>query len=329
MNPSRTDSRAELEELQTAQTNGARVLENAHIRVEVAPARGGKFLSLWSKRTQTEWLLPSLRPYPEAHSSAGFEEWDGGGFDECLPTVAATTTAPDHGELWRHAWREEPDGDSITLRTTALGDSIAVTRRAHLEGASLVLDYTIENRADIPRTLLYSAHPLLRVEPGDRILLPSELREVAIENSAGGKLGRRGDRIPWPHQRAGEDLSVVGLPDGLHADKLFAGPLQTGWCGLLRPALDEGVELTFSSVLPYLGMWICSAAWPETGVAKQYTVALEPASAPCDSLADAERNGSAWKLAPGERRTWRLRFRLGTKQEIEAGNTSRRANGRA
>jgi galactose mutarotase-like enzyme len=333
MNRSGIDSRgnrAEVEEPQIAPSRDVRVLENAHIRVEIAPSRGGKLLSLWSKRTETEWLLPPLQPYAKARSSGGFEEWDGGGFDECLPTVSATSTAPDHGEIWRHAWREEPDGDSVTLKIMALGGSIAVTRRAHLEGVSLILDYTIENRADTPRTLLYCAHPLLRVERGDRILLPAEVREVTVENSAGGKLGKRGHRIRWPRAEAGDDLSVVRPPDGLQADKLFAGPLQTGWCALVRPALDEGIELTFSSdVLPYLGLWICRAAWPEHGAAKQYTVAFEPASAPRDSVADAEREGSAWRLAPGERRSWQLRFRVGAQQEIQTNRTSGRADGRA
>jgi galactose mutarotase-like enzyme len=111
---------------------------------------------------------------------------------------------------------------------------------------------------------------------------------------------------------------VVGPPDGLRADKLFAGPLTKGWCALLRPSLDEGIELTFSNeVLPYLGLWICRAAWPDGGAAKQYTVAFEPASAPHDSLADAERDGSAWRLAPGEERAWTLRFRIGSRRELE------------
>jgi galactose mutarotase-like enzyme len=318
-------ARAAAEEIETAVGISARVLENALIRVEVAAALGGKLLSLRSKRTSTEWLLPPLRPYAEAKSTGGFEEWDGGGFDECLPTVAATRTAPDHGELWRHAWQEEETAaGSVLLRTTALAGAVAFERRAHLEGASLVLDYTVENRSDVPQSLLYCAHPLLRVEQGDRILLPAEVHEVVVEGSAGNRLGRRGDRIPWPESEAGEDLSVVGPPDGAQADKLFAGPLTDGWCGLFRPSLDEGIELTFSSdVLPYLGLWICRAAWPEGGAEKQYTVALEPATTAHDSLADAERDGTAWRLGPGDRRAWRLRFQLGTRDEIESAHVRR------
>jgi hypothetical protein len=100
-----------------------------------------------------------------------------------------------------------------------------------------------------------------------------------------------------------------------------------GWCALVRPSLDEGLELTFTSeVLPYLGLWICRAAWPKTGAAKQYTVAFEPASAPHDSLAEAERDGTAWPLAPGDRRAWTLRFRIAARHEMEV--RARRLNDR-
>lgn len=308
---------AAAEEVETPRSGAARVLESADIRAELVPELGGKFISLCSKQTSTEWLLPPLRPYAAAKSSGGFEQWDGGGFDECLPTVAATETAPDHGEVWRHAWHEEPAQGSVLLRTTALDGALGFERRAHVDGASLVLDYAVKNRSAAAQSLLYCAHPLLRVEEGDRILLPAQVRDVKIEASAGNRLGRGGDRIAWPGT-GNHDLSVVGPPDGLRADKLFAGPLTKGWCALLRPSLDEGIELTFSNeVLPYLGLWICRAAWPDGGAVKQYTVAFEPASAPHDSLADAERDGSAWGLAPGEERAWTLRFRIGSRRELE------------
>lgn len=313
-----TRATAAAEEFGRLDSRFTRILESALIRVEVAPGLGGKFVSLRSKRTGTEWLLPPLKPYEEASSQGGFEGWDGGGFDECLPTVAATGTAPDHGEVWRRAWQEELSDDSALLRTTALNGAIAFERRAHLDGASLVLDYKLENRSPVPQSLLYCAHPLLGVESGDRIFLPPEVRDMTVEGSAGNRLGRRGDHVVWPNAGSGDDLSLVGPPDGLQADKLFAGPLAEGWCALVRPSLDEGIELTFTTdTLPYLGLWICRAAWPEAGPVKQYTVAFEPSSAPCDSLADAESQGTAWKLAPGERRKWTLRFRLGTRREIE------------
>jgi galactose mutarotase-like enzyme len=295
----------------SAPTQSGRTLENDHLRVVIDPTRGGKCLSLRSRRTGTEWLLPPLRPYADAKNTSGFDEWDGGGFDECLPTVAATATAPDHGELWRHSWQELPrnraSAGEIALRTTACSGVILFERRAHLEGACLILRYSVANQGHAPQSLLYSAHPLLRVGQGDRISLPVEVTRVRVEGSA---TYQSGATIPWPNPSQ-SDLSLVGPPDGTQADKLFAGPLRTGWCALFRPSLGEGVELTFSAdVLPYLGLWICRTAWPETARNKQYTVAFEPASAPHDSIAAAEQDGTAWRLLPGERREWTLTFRL-------------------
>jgi galactose mutarotase-like enzyme len=232
--------------------------------------------------------------------------------------------------VWRHAWREEPAAESMLLRTTALGGGVAFERRARLDGASLVLDYAVKNHGDVTQSLLYCAHPLLRVEQNDCILLPVDVRQMKIEDSLGARLGPRGDRIAWRGAEADSNLSVIGPPDGSQADKLFSGPLTKGWCALVRPSLDEGIELTFSNeVLPYLGIWICRAAWPDGGAAKQYTVAFEPTSAPHDSLADAERDGTAWRLAPGEARAWTLRFRIGSRRELETHAQPGRADDRA
>lgn len=288
--------------------NGARVLQNQHLRVAIVPERGGKCTSLRSRRTGAEWMHPPLRPYAEAKTGGGFEQWDGGGFDECLPTVAATADAPDHGELWRRAWAVvNASASELTLSTRACGDAVALTRRASLDGAALVLDYSLVNESQQAVPLLYCAHPLLRVEQGDRITLPPEVTSVRVESS---KSHAAGSQVSWPGT-GDADLSVIGPPDGSQADKLFTGAMREGWCSLFRPAIQEGVAVTFSAdALPYLGMWICRAAWPEGGVARQYTVAFEPASAPHDSLAAAEQDGTAWQLAPGERRHWSLRFAL-------------------
>ena len=91
-------NRATAEEMKLPPRGAARVLENADIRVEVVPELGGKFISLRSKRSSIESLLPPLRPHAEASASGGFEGWDGGGFDECLPTVTASC---DSSGSWR------------------------------------------------------------------------------------------------------------------------------------------------------------------------------------------------------------------------------------
>ncbi len=295
-------------------TTEERVLENDHLRAVIQPSRGGKLISLLSKRTGIEWLLPPLRSYADAQSNGGFEQWDGGGFDECLPTVSATQNAPDHGELWRQSWHEHPEVTrGVLLSARADGGALLLERMASLEGTNLLLEYRLTNKSSRPQPALYCAHPLLRVELGDRMVLPAEVTSVRVESSAGDRLGRSGEDIAWPRPRssASEDVSVVGPPDGMQADKLFAGPLTEGRCTLLRPSAGEGLELTFPvQVLPWVGLWICRDAWPADAPRRQYTVAFEPSSAPHDSLDAAVADGTAWQLAPGEQRTWTLRFRV-------------------
>ena len=286
---------------QTRSEGSLRVLENEHLRVVIAPQRGGKLISLFSRRTNTEWLLPPLRPYAEARSDAGFEEWDGGGFDECLPTVAPSGTSPDHGELWRKPWQEE---DPVTLRSTACGGALTVraasAARRGIAFAALPGKECWATRAE---------SPLLRPSAASRGAGRSDsayrMKCAAFESKDPASIGLASAAIRLRgRRRKGEDLSIVGPPDGTQADKLFTGILSEGWCAVFRPSLQEGIKLLFDAqTLPYLGLWICRAAWPESGEAKQYTVALEPASAPADALADAEHEGTAWRLEAGQERT--------------------------
>ena len=93
-------------------------LQNDALRVELLPAFGGKITSLRSVRTGEEFLLPPLGGYYRVSPFANFSESDGGGFDECLPSVAACegspgqSSVPDHGDLWRLNW----DVDHSRLR---------------------------------------------------------------------------------------------------------------------------------------------------------------------------------------------------------------------
>jgi hypothetical protein len=135
-----------------------------------------------------------------------------------------------------------------------------------------------------------------------------------VEDSGGDRLGTSDDTLSWPlpspaTAAEADDLSLVRPPDGLTADKLFAGPLSNGSCGIFRASSAEGLALRFDpTVLPYLGLWICYGAWPAQGPGKQYTVALEPTTSDRDSLHEARAHGTALVLGPGERRQWQLTF---------------------
>jgi hypothetical protein len=295
-------------------------LENDLLQVRILPAFGGKIASLRSTLTREEFLLLPLQSYRRLSSTASFDESDGGGFDECLPSVsscdsiAGEAPVPDHGDLWRINWNVESQDEDIVLRADATSRPLSLTRRATLQQSSLVLEYDLFNPSDSPTTWLWSAHPLFRVDAGDRIFLPSEIEEVTVEYSAVDLVARNGS-VAWPRAQSSlgavVDLSRVGEKDGKTAHKLFARMRKSGWGALYREKVGQGLVVRFDpNALPFLGMWICAGAWPATGVEKQYTVALEPTTSNVDSLASAIRNGTARTLEARERCRWKLEIQL-------------------
>jgi hypothetical protein len=295
-------------------------LQNDLLQVRILPEFGGKIISLSSLRTGEEFILPPLNDYRHVSSTAGFSDHDGGGFDECLPSVSSCESVegepavPDHGDLWRVMWHIDSQEDGLVLHADALSRPLRLTRRAALEGASLVLDYDLQNLSDTPTNWLWSAHPLLRVDAGDHVVLPDEVDHVTVEYTSSG-LFKSNCSVTWPNapstSDAMTDLSKVGKKDGATAHKFFAQMNTVGWGALYRNRLEQGLVIRFDpSALPFLGIWICSGAWPEAGIGKQYTVALEPTTSNVDSLALAQRNETARRLGAREHSRWRLEIEL-------------------
>lgn len=295
-------------------------LENELLEVKILRAFGGKISSIRSKLSGEEFMLPPLASYHRVSSQATFDQSDGGGFDECLPSVASCeeisgeAAVPDHGDLWRVHWQADPLAQGVVLHADSASRPFRLTRRAELANSSLVLDYSLHNLSDLSATWLWSAHPLLRVEEGDLILLPNEIKGVTVEYCSTGQFQQR-SRIDWPCAQTLSDtrvdLSRVEASDGVSAYKLFAQMGKAGWASLYRRRIGQGLMFRFDpSEIPFLGLWICSGAWPEKGVEKQYTVALEPTSADFDSLASAHRNGRACSLDGRGFRHWKLEVQL-------------------
>jgi len=296
------------------------LLENDLLQVQILPAFGGKITSLRSVRTGEEFLLPPLQGYRHVSVSASFSESDGGGFDECLPSVATCDSiadeppVPDHGDLWRSTWNVVSKGDAIVLHCDAVSRPLRLTRRAILDGSSLILEYDLVNLSERPATWLWSAHPLLKVDSGDRIVLPHEIENLTVSYSANDLL-EKASSVPWPLAQSTSgcslDLSKMSDRDGTTAHKLFARMGKSGWAALYRRRIGQGLVMRFDpSVLPYLGLWICSGAWPASGAEKQYTVALEPTTCNMDSLASACLNKTIRSLNAREHFRWKLQIQL-------------------
>jgi galactose mutarotase-like enzyme len=266
-----------------------------------------------------------------------FSDGDASGWDECLPSVAecdveidaGSARIPDHGDLWRVAWQVlHASDDSTTLRADCFSLPLQLTRSTILiESASgwrLQLLYSLTNLGIYKVPWSWSAHPLFAVDAGDRIVLPEEVNALKLEGSAGDRLKApvlngdavSGDAVSWPLANSKDgaevDLSVAAGAESGIGDKLFAGtlsPLREGWCTLERIRLGLRLTVRFEpSLTPYLGLWLCYGGWPDGPGRKQMCVALEPATAPVDSLAKV----GAWSrwIEPGESLTWPMELQI-------------------
>lgn len=295
-------------------------LRNRYMEATFLPDFGGKMISLTSIRTGEEFLLPPLHPYKRVEATEPFERGDAGGFDECLPSVAACEAmgqeppVADHGDLWRLAWKTEATREMVRMQIDAVSRPLRLIRTAAFHGRALVLRYELYNLSERAVPWLWSAHPLFKVGPGDRILLPGAAREATVEGSCAGDFAE-GSVITWPHAqtKAGTilDLSTVHAADGRTAHKLFVSMGPTISAALYRTELGQGILIrSDSEILPFLGLWICHGAWPARGAYRQYTVALEPTTSNADSLAEAARRGTARTLGPHGRTSWEFEMEL-------------------
>jgi galactose mutarotase-like enzyme len=302
------------------------VIQAGDCTLTLLPSLGGKIASL---RIRSEELLQSpLNPYAPRSQTMPFSEGDASGWDECLPSVACCTlqtaagpaTVPDHGDLWRVPWQIlETSEDSATLRADCFSLPLQLTRSAILSktptGWQLQLLYSLTSLGAYPIPWSWAAHPLFTAEAGDRVHLPGSVHTLRLEGSGANRLGVNGALLSWPTPVLPDgsrfDLSVAAAPDSGFGDKLFAGPLQPSenWAALERKRLGIRLTTKFDPTLtPYLGLWLCYGGWPGGSGMQQVCVALEPATAPVDSLAIPGH----WSrtLEPGETFTWPMELQI-------------------
>ena len=179
-------------------------------------------------------------------------------------------------------------------------------------------DYKLTNTGAIAVPWSWAAHPLFAVEEGDRIVLPESIHSLRLEGSGGGRLGKGGDTVAWPmatrwrtaargSERCRGTLTRVSATSCLPA----RSQASENWCALERPSASLRIRVTFdAAATPYLGLWICYGGWPERPGPKQICVALEPATAPVDSLAVT----GPWSrvLEPGESFQWTMHVDIRT-----------------
>lgn len=294
-------------------------LQNSQLAVIVVPGEGGRVASIRSLHSGVEFLTQSLKSGSHVRPglSTSFEDGPCAGMEECLPTVGPCGPdteggpAPDHGDFWQLAWKVT-ETSSTQLRLHAIGFSrpLLFSKELSLKGSELRIGYRVENLQPAPTSFLYACHPLFAVCEGDRILLPQEARSLSLYYSRHERLGASGSLVCWPRTQSGVCLDVVDDETAGTAEMLYTGRLNKGCCGVYRGSARQGLTLSFDvGKLPYLGLWLCYGGWPDDAAEpRQYAVAIEPTTAPCNTLAKAQNAGSAVTLGAGESFGWEIRL---------------------
>lgn len=316
-------------------TAGFRLVQLANDRLVASflPELGAKMSSLKSTSTDREFLLqPPDRPYRAAAYGASFVDYDTSGFDECCPTVSeckypegefAGARMPDHGDLWSTAWQCDIRDGELLFEAQGISLPYIFRKYVRLENDAIVLRYEIASTGSKEFAFLWSAHPLLAVQSGCRIVLPKDVSRLLVNWSREERLGECGDSCGWPMARTKEgddvDLAELTAANAHTADKLFTSRLTNGECAVCYPHTDEALVFQFDPlVVPYLGIWICQGGWPYPDHG-HFTVALEPCTGRPDSLQEAINMGECDVLPPGQKKMWELRLEVRTRyrQEIK------------
>jgi galactose mutarotase-like enzyme len=298
---------------------GVCFLKNSELSVEVLPAEGGRISSLKSLHSGMEFLTQSRRGgrYPKAGLDTRFRDGPCAGIEECLPTVGpsgpqtAGGPAPDHGDFWQLPWQLLAASDTYaSMSAVGFSRTLRFSKQLTLEHNTLRVAYAAENAGSTAQSFLYACHPLFAVSAGDRVLLPSVIREVRLDYSKGDRLGASGSIISWPATKSGIHLNVTLGPEAGTAEMFYTPRLQEGLCGIYREASAQVLEVSFDTErLPFLGLWLCYGGWPDDGdEPRQYAVALEPTTSPCNTLLNAQRTNTAISLKAGERYDWEILF---------------------
>jgi galactose mutarotase-like enzyme len=295
------------------------LLKSSELSVQVVPAEGGRISSLKSLHSGMEFLTLSRRrgQYPQSGFEARVQDGPCAGIEECLPTVGLSGSeteggpAPDHGDFWQLPWQLRVGSDThASMAAVGFSRTLRFNKNLTLQRNTLRVAYTVKNVGSAAQSFLYACHPLFAISAGDRVLLPYEIRELRLDYSKGDRLGAAGSIISWPATKSGVRLDVTLGAQAGTAEMFYTPRLQDGLSGIYREASAQVLEVSFDTQrLPFLGLWLCYGGWPSDGEEpRQYAVALEPTTSPCNNLVNAQRTNTAISLETGETYEWEILF---------------------
>jgi hypothetical protein len=292
-------------------------LRNAEVEVGIMPDLGAKIMSLRNRRSGREWMWtpPHGARYRRVSAGTPFDQSSLVGADECLPTIAPCLwrgrQLPDHGEVWSEAWRLDEAALAVGRTTTRLQLPVSpftLERTVSLDGATVSLEYLLQNTSPAREEFMWAFHPLIAIEAGDELALAGDGIQVRTEASMNCPLGQRGAGWSWPEPLPGIQFDRLDLGGEARAVKLFTEPGQVGGAEVRNARTSNSLRFVFDpQQIDTLGLWINRGGW--NGF---HHLAIEPGIGAPDPLAAAVQDWRRFgKVEAGAERKWGFQIIVG------------------
>jgi len=310
---------------------GTAELRAGGTRVVIAPALGGKIVSMFLNGREWLWSDPK-------RTHGQLRDVESGGYDELFPTAAACNlpaisgryqalhlpnaysglALPEGGEIWSQpaTFSLETRDEGVYAVCGWVSDRMPYRFVRALYATAdgrVVMRYGVTNDGLDRMPYLWSAHPLFPLTKHTRIELPDGAR-LRVWREHDLPLGGTGAEARWPRVASAGKLRDLSHPNELarrYACKLFVDVPQ-GRAAIVEE--DARLEVEWDAQFaPCVALWFNRKGWsPGPGRRPPVNFSLGPASGAPDSLADAI---GSWKsgswLEPGETKEWTVTWSAG------------------
>lgn len=290
-------------------------LENNVLKVQFNQGRALKIISFLDKRHNKEWVWTPENIENDSNADqdlkSSFDSRWTGGWEEIFPNDAPCDfeefSLVDHGEVWRKRWKIQKS-DSHYLEASFECETMPFTlsKRIGLDPNNPLIDitYNIKNNSMRSLPYLFKFHPALKIEKGDRFILPpSKMKPVALPFS---RLIGHSEETNFPTgidpQGKPVRIDVVRDNDGYSREFVKISHLDSGECALFNPRTQTELRFNFSlENLPYV--WLFQSYG---GFMDHYVAMLEPTNAFHYDLAHLQENNMSTMIEAHQDKSFSL-----------------------
>ncbi len=274
-------------------------IETENFLATFLPTEGGKLASFISNNKEYLVQGPSDKFLHLSYDGV-YVNAECAGFDDMFPTIdriiakekgRAGEEYNDHGEVARLSFLYEILPNALKMKTLSKRLNYSYEKIVSVDSeGKLKIDYAIKNLLGDEFNCLWSAHLLVPMSEGGKIITPFEDgEEVDLVSDINGKLGVKGDRLSLNSAK----MLEFGKEPSNHCYKLYFPKKLFGSSVGFKTPSGEILNVEFSKELGYLGLWVNDGNFLTCRC-----VGLEPCTLGYDTVYNANERGQKCTILP-------------------------------